>query len=75
MAIQPVNNVTTTNNKIKNYYNVSKIAGYSAFGTGGLCLLQGMRHKKSHKTLGLLSLILASVHVGIIEYLHRNPLK
>lgn len=74
MAVQPVNSVNTSN-KIRNYYNLSKVTGYGAFGTGGLCLLQGMRHKKSHKIFGLVSLLLASAHVGLIEWMHRNPLK
>ena len=71
MNVQPVSAV----NKYRNYYNYSINAGYGALGMGGLCLIQGMRHKKSHKALGLLSVIFASIHVGIIEFLHRNSKK
>ena len=71
MKVQAVDN-NKNYNKLKTYYDFSKAAGYGALGTGGLCLIQGMRHKKSHKALGLLSVILASIHVGIIEFLHRN---
>ena len=68
MNVQPVNST----NRFRNYYNYSINAGYGALGMGGLCLIQGMRHKKSHKFFGLLALILASVHIGLMEFLHRK---
>lgn len=68
MNVQPVSAV----NKYRNYYNYSINAGYGALGIGGLCLIQGMRHKKSHKIFGLLSVLLAFVHVGLMEFLHHK---
>ena len=68
MNVQPVGNT----NKLRSYYNYSKYAGYCALGSGALCLVQGVRHKKSHKALGLVSILLASLHVGLIKYLHSK---
>ena len=71
MNVQPVNSSPKTNH-IKMYYDCSKMAGYSAFWVTGLALFQGIRNKKSHKTLGLLAAILASVHVALIEAMQRT---
>lgn len=74
MNVASVNSTTKANN-LRNYYNYSKVAGYGALGAGAFCLIQGVRHKKSHKALGFIALILALAHVGLIEYVHFNSLK
>ena len=75
MSIQAVNSTSGNKSLIKNRYSLVQVTGYGALGTGGLCLIQGMRHKKSHRALGVFSLILASLHVAIIENMHRNARK
>ena len=71
MNVQPVNNSPKTT-RLKMYYDCSKIAGYGALGTGGLALIQGIRHKKSHKILGLLSVAFACVHAALIEIMNHT---
>ena len=71
MNVQAVNNSQKTN-RLKMYYDFSKISGYSALATGGLALVQGIRHKKSHKTFGVLSFIFAGTHIALIELLKHT---
>lgn len=69
MSIQPISKITINNKPALKPYDFIQMSGYGALGFGGLCLLQGVRHKKSHKILGFLAFVLASMHVGLIEYL------
>lgn len=71
MNVPPVSNT----NNLRNYYNYSKDAGYGALGAGALCLIQGIRHKKSHKPLGFIAILLALVHVGLIGYMRYSSSK
>ena len=72
MEVQAVNSATVSKTNTRNYHNFVELTGYGALASGGLCILQGIRHKKSHKALGIISVMLASAHLAIIEFMKRK---
>ncbi|MBD5402420.1 hypothetical protein HDR58_06425 [bacterium] len=76
MAIQSVNNITTSNTTFKKRFNVPKITGYAALGFGLASVVAVSKKKiKMHKMLAYLSGAMAVLHTGVIEYYHLKRSK
>lgn len=72
MNVKPVD-TTHSNNQIKILRDFTKISGYGAILTGAVSIGAAAQKKiKTHKFLGITSIILALTHVGIIKYIHHK---
>jgi len=71
MPVPPVN--MTENTPIKRRYNTVKITGYAATGLAVASGVAGLSKKiKMHKWLAYLSAVFTALHIGVIEYGHKN---